>query len=333
MMARVLKTVRLAVIAALAVIIAGNAALAEKGVYRALIKAIKGGDLETVKQLVAKGADVNERGARPLSVAAGSNQLEIAKFLVSAGANVNGVMTYGKTSTPLRAAARRAVYTKNYQIVDYLLSVGADPTVGGKNDPHSPLTAAVMTGHLDQVKKVVVRGNADLDYKEGYLKPRDGLGRTALMIAAERGFVDIAEYLLKQGADADTSQRCGETALYYAAGRNLREVVKVLLRKGAEVNPETPGICNNPAPLLETTDFHVIRLLLEAGADPNAQKNSAHGWSRQMFRATNGCDPGLIALLVKHGAEFNEESKRRFEGKCGKSDALPPVSPPRGSAQ
>ncbi|KAF3819383.1 hypothetical protein GH733_013533 [Mirounga leonina] len=55
--------------------------------------ALKNGDLDEVKDYVAKGEDVNrtlEGGRKPLHYAADCGQLEILEFLLLKGADING---------------------------------------------------------------------------------------------------------------------------------------------------------------------------------------------------------------------------------------------------
>jgi len=45
---------------------------------------------------------------------------------------------------------------------------------------------------------------------------RDEHGRTALMVAAEKGYPEIAELLIDYGADVNARDNHGRDALYYA---------------------------------------------------------------------------------------------------------------------
>src|ERR1700726_4067318 len=61
-------------------------------------------------------------------------------------------------------------------------------------------------------------------------------GYTGLMVAAERGRVDIVKLLLDHKADSNVSGRDGSTALMLAAENNQPEIVKSLINRGADPN-------------------------------------------------------------------------------------------------
>uniref|UniRef100_A0A8B9CL40 Myotrophin n=1 Tax=Anser brachyrhynchus TaxID=132585 RepID=A0A8B9CL40_9AVES len=90
--------------------------------------ALKNGDLDEVKDYVAKGEDVNrtlEGGRKPLHYAADCGQLEILEFLLLKGADINAPDKHN--ITPLLSA----VYEGHVSCVKLLLSKGADKTVKG----------------------------------------------------------------------------------------------------------------------------------------------------------------------------------------------------------
>jgi len=88
-----------------------------------LIPDAAAGDMDSVKELLSSGADVNERNSRgmtALMAAAHKGNMELAKLLVEKGANVNARSNKG--STPLMAA----VQSGNKELVKFLLDSGAD---------------------------------------------------------------------------------------------------------------------------------------------------------------------------------------------------------------
>ncbi|HUT54949.1 MAG TPA: ankyrin repeat domain-containing protein [bacterium] len=98
-----------------------------------------GGQLEMVKFLIAKGADVSARsegGSTPLVEAVAQNKVEISKYLVAHGAKVNTLDNKGKT--PLHWAAERG----HVEVLKFLIAKGAK--VNAKmNDGTTPLKAAL----------------------------------------------------------------------------------------------------------------------------------------------------------------------------------------------
>jgi ankyrin repeat protein len=307
---RIFKRSILAAVAMLTLAGTGAAALAQS--TKQLIAAVQEGDVSGVKYQIAQGVNVNDQDAGALYRAASAGHLEIVKILVQAGGDVNLDPIYGNRGSAIRIAAKN----KQYKVVDYLLSVGADLTIGGEHRG-STLTAAVMTGKLDLVKKVVAGGKANLDFKESLMRLNDG--KTALMIAATRDFSDIVQYLGAQGAKINVARACGETALYYAAKRGSVRVVQYLLSKGAVVNPATTENCNDPSPILVAQGMEVHRLLLLAGANPNMDPKSVDYWARPIARAATACDHKLVDLLILHNAVFDAELKQEYAANCKKA--------------
>lgn len=88
-----------------------------------LLKAIKKGDVEQVKNLIAQGVDVNCVNAfdeSALGVAVRDGKVEIIKLLIAAGADVNRINTFQET------VLMAAVKDGNLEIVKLLIGAGAD---------------------------------------------------------------------------------------------------------------------------------------------------------------------------------------------------------------
>jgi len=107
----------------------------------ALNEAAAMGDLDLVKSLIIKGADINNREEdflkTPLHRASISGHKEVAQLLIAKGADVNAKNAWGYT--PLHFAARSRKASKD--IIELLIAKGAD--VNAKNNAgQTPLQLA-----------------------------------------------------------------------------------------------------------------------------------------------------------------------------------------------
>ena len=105
------------------------------------------------------------------------------------------------------------------------------------------------------------------------LKAADEDGNTALHWAARNGDARLVQELLDRGAPANAANHVGATALLYAVGKV--DSVKILLDRGAQVNRASKF---GTTPLITAARYPgssaVVRLLLERGAYPHANKES-----------------------------------------------------------
>lgn len=119
-----------------------------------------------------------------LQVAASFGNLELVRFLVSKGADINrrsGVFD----AAPIKEAASEG----RLDVVQYLLSEGANLDV---TDPErNPLFGAIYGGHLAIAKLLVENGiDVFVKYSGSSMKDMD-----AVSFARERGQLDIAVFL------------------------------------------------------------------------------------------------------------------------------------------
>ncbi len=236
-------------------------------------------EFDTVRQMVADGADVNTPqvdGTTALHWAAHFDNLDLVKALLAAGANPEVSNRYG--ITPLAEAATNG----DAEMIGVLLEAGADP-----NRPHTegetPLMTAARTGKREAIQVLLDHG-ADVNMAEEWR------GQTALMWAAAEGHTQAIRMLLDAGARINQKSKAfdftglrpkpgsvgmnfprgGFTALLFAARQGQMDAVKTLVAEGANLNLADP---DGTTPLLiSVINYHydVAGYLLEAGADPNA---------------------------------------------------------------
>jgi ankyrin repeat protein len=169
-------------------------------------------------------------GAPILAIAARAGSLEVIRYLISAGADLNGRTPVGETplmlaaffSDPAEQATGRAD-ERHEQAVRLLVSAGADL----ENLPHhyTPLSYAAYQGKQRVVRYLLERGakvNGDVHSGIAYIN-------TPLMMAAIQGHEPVVRMLLRAGADADVRISGGHTAAEFAAKYNHRRLAQLLL--------------------------------------------------------------------------------------------------------
>ena len=144
-----------------------------------LMAAVIADDLAAVKQLIANGADLNERaphlngfndGHTPLHVAARDGHTTIVAELLAAGADVNAVEpTFG--AVPLH----KATYNGHVEITSLLAhQPGVNLDYPGPSNGYTPLLDALWHG-FDECARVLIEAGARLD-----LRGHDGADALAL---------------------------------------------------------------------------------------------------------------------------------------------------------
>ena len=172
----------------------------------------------TVAALLAKGAEPNLTGrsdVSPLAAAAFRGNDRIVELLLARGADPDHVDTTGKA--PIVYAAARGFAL----VVRRLLDAGVDARARYGNDLTALMWAA---GHEDGVGAAAAVAAIDLLIERGAtVDAADNRGRTALMIAAERGDAVAVETLMMHGADRNLRDKRGKSALDLAGNVAVRE--------------------------------------------------------------------------------------------------------------
>jgi uncharacterized protein len=235
-------------------------------------------DLESARALLAAGADVNaatDLGVTPLWAAA-QNGAALTRLLLDAGARPNAALLSGET--PLMAAARSGLA----DVAELLLGRGADVDARAGRGQTALMWAAAQR-HPEVVAVLIAHGaNVGLrsetwsqmmavpphGYRE-YNREIPHGGNTALLFAARSGDLASARHLVGAGADIDAADAWGVTATVMAAHSGYTEMVEWFLAEGADPNLAGAGFSALHIAILRR-DARMARALLARGADPDA---------------------------------------------------------------
>ena len=275
-----------------------------------LVEAVKSKDQQAVRSLLKQHVDVNTPqadGTAALAWAAHWDDLETAKLLIAAGANVNAATDYGVTALWL------ACTNGSPAMVNLLLNAGANANITLQRTGETALMACSRTGDAEAVKALLEHG-ANPNAKETWR------GQTALMWAAEANHLEAARALVEHKADVHARSKSGFTPLLFAARTGNVELARMLLKAGASLDESTAE--DGTVLVVASASGHeaLSILLLDQGANPNV--TDGYGVTPLHFAVQKGLFnlsaaeftfsyvppsnlPGLAKALLAHGANAN----------------------------
>jgi hypothetical protein len=187
-----------------------------------LVDAVVRGDVAAVKDLLARGSDVDtideEYDWSALSQAVSKGNREIVDILLNAGANVNLRNRRGHT------ALMNGSESTTQDIVWALIDAGAKIDL---QDEDGKSALHYMAGYDNpDALRALIEGDASIDAS-------DNEGQTPLLIAARYGNTEIVKALLKAGASVNLRDADGTTALGWALEKEYSEAAEALRAYGA----------------------------------------------------------------------------------------------------
>lgn len=163
--------------------------------------------------------------AQSLIGATFKGDLSQVRTLLDQGADVNGRDNQGVT--PLHYAAQQG----HNEIVELLISRGADVNLGTLKGGHAPIHLACSQGQLEAVQLLTKHGADVTKVNQN--------GDTPLHVAAVDNQPAIATFLLDQKASINAINRAGLTPMKVALARNYPEFLEVLRIRGAVLENES----------------------------------------------------------------------------------------------
>ncbi|XP_030636876.1 ankyrin repeat and KH domain-containing protein 1 isoform X2 [Chanos chanos] len=286
----------------------------------ALTLACYKGHLDMVRFLLEAGADQEHKTDEmhtALMEACMDGHVEVARLLLDSGAQVN--MPADSFESPLTLAACGG----HVELAALLIERGAN--LEEVNDEgYTPLMEAAREGHEEMVALLLAQGaniNAQTEETQetaltlaccgGFLEVADFLIKagadielgcsTPLMEAAQEGHLELVKYLLAAGANVHATTATGDTALTYACENGHTDVADVLLQTGADLEHESEG---GRTPLMKAAragHLCTVQFLISKGANVNrATANNDH---TVVSLACAGGHLAVVELLLAHGAD------------------------------
>jgi ankyrin repeat protein len=247
----------------------------------------------------------------PLIYATRANDLESVKVLLAAGADINQTSGYGWS--PLLVATQN----RYYKLGAYMLEHGANPNLANKGG-WVPLYLATDNRNIENGDYPVRRGDMDhLEFitllldKGADVNARvkdstetrtvftnqwlDENGATAFLRASQSGDVPLMKLLLAKGADPKIATTLGVTALHVAAGIGWVEGITYEWSHQAT--------------------FDAVKILLELGLDPNAQADTGR---TALHGAAHKGRTEVIQILADTGAKLDVRDYGNTDNRGGK---------------
>jgi hypothetical protein len=195
-----------------------------------LSDAIKKGDIETVKQRLDAGADVNA----PIPSRKSSSEVVTAGVLTGIWITSTGGWAGtggfgsggGETTIPLHLAAE---YGRK-EVAELLIANGAIVNSKIHVAGITPLHKSTANGHKGVAELLIANG--------AHVNAKTDNGRTPLHSAAYWGGKEVAALLLAKGAEVNAKDKSGATPLGGAIRRKHSEIADLLRKHGGKTKKE-----------------------------------------------------------------------------------------------
>ncbi|XP_051470769.1 ankyrin repeat and SOCS box protein 3 isoform X2 [Apus apus] len=146
-----------------------------------------------------------------------------------------------------------------------------------------------------------------MDFSEAYSDRCSAVG-----LAAREGNVKMLRKLIKQGYSVDVADNRGWMPIHEAAARNSSACLRVLVRAAPSEDYINSKTFEGNCPLHLSAchgSLDSVRVLLEAGADPNEVNTEA---TTTLFLAVQNGHADIVKFLLQHGA--NVKGPHTFSG-------------------
>nr|XP_022290520.1 uncharacterized protein LOC111102161 [Crassostrea virginica] len=200
-------------------------------------------------------------------------------------------------------------YSGDVEVVKLLLKHCDIECINGSNYTNFTYDTPLVTASRlghIDIADLLIKGGADCNKSE-----EDGAN--PLCYASDAGHVHIVELLIEGGADCNRIGENGATPLCYASGAGHVEIVDLLIKGGADCNKSSEYGTTPLCEALGAGHVEVADLLIKSGADCNSIGNYG---TNPLCEALRAGPVDIVDLLIKNGADLNESFKNGATPLC-----------------
>ncbi|WP_446010267.1 ankyrin repeat domain-containing protein [Candidatus Electrothrix sp.] len=196
-----------------------------------LFEAIRAHDLNNVKRIVTETSIDLDPPTQPnmvnkaLAYASIYGDLEIVKYILDQGVEIDGKIAYGGT------ALLRAMEVNNNDISEFLIESGADVNIPNAFGV-SPMIGSAISGNIKLMELIISHGgDIDKAHKVEVSQNYGELAYNPIQWAVVRNNTDCVAFLIQAGADLKIKTHQGESLLELANKRSNTDIIKLIENK------------------------------------------------------------------------------------------------------
>ena len=266
----------------------------------ALMIACAKGNSDAINTLLEAGADpkiTDADGETCLYYAVdGCCSKEVLQIIINHGADVNATNTNNVT------ALMTAYKKSNADAICVFLNAGAsrDVVVADRNICFHD---AVSRAFSKEVLQAMISHGSDVN-------STNTNNVTPLMMACQKGNIDVISVLLTAGSNPNLANDDGDTWLHCCVEVGCsKEVLEAIINHGVDVNAANNINVTALMIACQKADIDAIGVLLNAGSNPNIGKDN--GDTCLHYAVEGGCGKEVLKALITHGANINATRKNK----------------------
>lgn len=247
-----------------------------------------------LEKFIRHGVNINiqnKHGWTALMYVARHGQADLVKALISAGADPNIQSNGGWT------ALMWATYWGHAAVVKVLMEADADPTL--QNNEGLRASDLSQRVNLEQEKMKAASAEIRKDTEWIVQREKKRAATQKMLKAVQAGDLKAVEDALQDGADVNVVVMSKDgymsSFLVEAVYKRYENIANVLIRAGADINVQDSS---GKTPLMWAAakgQINIINKLINAGAHLNNQSET--GWTALTWAAYSGNKETIIALL------------------------------------